>query len=372
MKKTPTLSNIQIVNFTIATVASSKILMIQQQLVDIARQDAWISTLLGTVLILLSTINVYFLALLNPGKDLPEIYLHNNMGTFLSKLLIVVGIIYTASYVCIAINIFADVVQLLLLNRTPSIVIALLMILTIISVVRKGVVNIARMSDIIAPFFLISLITIIALSTKEADLDNIKPIMYKNTFNIFKGTISTYGAFVGHAITIFILRYTQEPKKALKWCLLGTATPMILYSLLTFMTILVFGPTEIETMLYPTLTLSKAIEFPITLLERLEILVIIIWIPAMFMSISSYLFANLRNITVLLNLKQNHYTLISYVHIIPIVIVMYMVQNTLQSITYLNMVEMLGTFLGLGILPMLTVISLIRRRKEKKKQNITP
>jgi len=357
----------------VGTVASAKIFMVQQQLVLISKQDAWISMLLGSILTQLSAMNIYYLSILNPGKDLPQIYLQN-FGKVLGRFLLIGGIIYIFTYICVITKVFTEVVKTFLLTETPATFISVLLILTIITVVRKGVESITKMSNIIAPFFLITLFLIIILSAKEANIANIKPILYKNTLNVLKGAIPAYASFLGHTFISFLLLYTPEPKKTFKWYMIGIAIPMFIYTLLTFMTMLVFDPTEVETMMYPTLSLSKSIEFPITLLERLEILMIIIWIPAMFIAISTYLYANIRSIVVFFNLKEKHHTYLAYLYLIPIVLTFYVTQDSIQTIDYINTIEIFGTIQVGVMLPIITLISLIRNKKEKKKQkqNISP
>lgn len=56
-----TISNFQIMTLAVGTVASAKIFMVQQQLVLISKQDAWISMLLGSILTQLSAMNILFI-----------------------------------------------------------------------------------------------------------------------------------------------------------------------------------------------------------------------------------------------------------------------------------------------------------------------
>jgi len=71
--------------------------------------------------------------------------------------------------------------------------------------------------DILYPFFVTSLVVLIAMSTVEFQKANIMPIIYGNIQNTFKGSLPAFGAISGYGASSYVMKYVTEPKKAFKW-----------------------------------------------------------------------------------------------------------------------------------------------------------
>ncbi len=142
---------IQILTLTSSNMLTVNLLTIQQGLVSVAKQDAWISMLLGTVIGLVGALLMYYLSTINQGLDLPEMTLHIG-GNWFGRLLLSISVVYVLIYSGLTIRVFVQALQLFLIDRTPMLVISIIMIIVIVCVVSKGIETIAGVIDILFPF----------------------------------------------------------------------------------------------------------------------------------------------------------------------------------------------------------------------------
>ncbi|MFZ5986699.1 MAG: GerAB/ArcD/ProY family transporter [Bacillota bacterium] len=355
---------VQVLTITASTTLGVSILTVQQNLTSIAKQDAWISMILGGIIGLFAGLLIYYLSKKHSKLDLPEMTL-SLAGSIIGRILLLPLAIYVPLDAGITIRVFAQALKLFLLDRTPVSVIALLMIIVLISVVVKGIGTIGGVVDILLPFFITTLTLLIVLSVTQFQTTNIGPVLFENTFNVVKGSLPAYGTLIGYGSIAYIMKYISEPKNVLKWFLTGFVISIILYILLTLVAVLVFGPEETQNLMFPTLFLSKSIEVAGTFFERLEAFMVIIWIPAVFTSVAVFTFASVRNFSVLFHVKPKYQKYIAYAHIPLLYIIAQYSKSELQALKYMHIVDYLGVSLGLVFVPLLVILTLIRNRRKK-------
>jgi spore germination protein len=218
--------------------------------------------------------------------------------------------------------------------------------------------------DSLFPVFTITLVVYIFLALIQGDLNYIKPILFDNTSNVIRAVAPSYKAFVGYGAIAYILCYTKPLKGTYKWFAFGMAIPVIFTTAAGLAVLLNFGPEEVVTIVYPFLTLSKSIEFPTTLIERLESFSVIIWIPAVVSTVIMYTYVSIRNFTVLLNISPKQKKYIVYAHIPVMTFIALIYRNSLEVIRYFHLVDTLAAILGLGMVPVFTLIAFIKRRRK--------
>jgi spore germination protein len=343
-----------------------RILTVQYDVVSIASRDAWISMLIGSLLSFAAGIGIiYPLARLNPESDFPQMLI-KLFGKIPGRIFLIFMTIFSASYTGFTLRIFVQAIKNFLLDRTPTEVLVGVIALTVILTVKRGVDVIGASVDLTFPLITASLVVLFFLSLSEVRLLEFQPVLYKNSINVIKGTLPAFGSVLGQSTSAYYLCYVKDQKKARKWIVFGGIIVIFLYTELTMVTIGAFGPEEIKTMMYPTLILSKAIEFPVTLFERLEILFTIAWIPGIFAWMLLFSFASVRNFTELLGIKQRYQKYVAFAHIPLLLTIALIPRNALEVFEYLRAVEMLGIIFVLVVAPVMLVISLFRRRKGAK------
>jgi spore germination protein len=362
--KTDRLNTMQAMTLTTSSILSVEILRAQQTIAQIAGQDAWISIALGGLVSLAAGMVCYILASLYPDKDFPEINL-DIAGKFIGRILLLGFIVYMILYVSLSLRAFAQALKMFLLDRTPLQSLVLFMALVAGYAVYKGLYTIGGVVDVVFPIILITIITIILLSIPQSSLINLKPVMFDNTKEILKSVMPSFQNFTGFGIVLYFLSHTDKTKSTLIWYLLGILIPVVLYTCLTVVSVAVFGPKDLLTLIYPTLTLLKAIEFPATFLERLESFAAVLWIAVIFVSVVSFYYMSTRNLVVFFGIKSKHLKYVVWSQIPVFYFIATFEESGLMVLEYAHKLRPLQAVLSLFIVPVLTIIALFKKRKGK-------
>jgi len=358
------LSPVQMLTITVSATLGVRILMAHQIVVSQAGRDGWISMLLGGVLIMASALlAVYPLAEMYPGKDFPLIIL-DVLGKYIGRVFLFLSSIALLLNVGLSVRIFVHAIKLFLLEDTPAVFINLITVLCIAYVISLGPKAIGASVDIMFPVYLAPLLFLIITSVSEFEILNLLPVLHNNTLETLKGAVPALGSMAGYGIILYYLRYVPEKKGSKKWYAFGILLCIFLYTVLTVSTISSFEPDEIKRMVFPTLDLSEAIEFPATLVERLESLVIIIWIPGVFAWLILFSFASVRNLSVLFGLKQRHEKYVIYAHIPLLYVIAEVPKSGIYASEYLNTVEISGVAIVLLFVTFLYITAVIKRRRK--------
>ena len=355
----------QAMTLTAASILSVDILKVQQIIVSISQQDAWFSLILGGLLTFAAGAVAYFLASMYPDKDFPEIYVEV-AGNFVGRMLLLLTSVYIFIHLGLSLRIFAQALKMFLLDRTPMYALVIFMALTTGYGVFKGIYTIGGVVDIIFPFTIITIVTIILLSILQADFTFLKPVLFDNTAGIVKSIIPSFQQFTGYGVILYFYSCSKQTKSSFLWYMAGILIPIISYVSLTVVSIGVFGPKDTVTLIYPTLTLLKAIEFPATFLERLESFAVILWIGIAYISAVLFYYASTRNLMVFFGIKSRFLKHVVWGQVPVIVFIAMYVESGLEVLQYAFKAKTLQAFLGLIIIPIVTIIAFMKKKKRSK------
>lgn len=362
--KTEKLTPVQIMTMTCAAVVGVDTLVVARQMVSLAGRDGWIALFLGGVLALISGAIIYYLAILYPDKDLPQIFIHIG-GKVIGRILVIPVLIYTLLYLAFSMRIFSHAISVFIMDRTPIYAIVTLMTLITAYAVYQGIYVMGGIIDILFPIGKLTIFLLIFLSFSIAEPSHLKPILFENTAEVVKAIISGYQQFTGIGVIAYIFCYTQKSKGRFKWYMAGITIGIILYVSLTIASIMVFSAPGILSLIFPTLTLSKSIEFPATFLERLESFTAVLWISITFESMIIFYFASVRNFIAFLGLKQKHHKYVVYAHIPLVIALALAIQLARKVLEYFEMIKQIETSVGLVIIPILLIYTLFVRKRRK-------
>mgnify|MGYP001302553044 CR=1 FL=1 len=367
--KTERLSPTQIMTLTSAAIMGVDALLVQTQIVSLAGQDAWISLILSGIIAVISGSVIYYLATLYPDKDIPQIFLHIG-GKFLGRLLLTPVLIYFLLYIALSFRVFSHALKVFLFDRTPIYAIITLMTLLTAYTVYQGIYVIGGVTDILFPLSKATILALILLSLSISKPSNIKPILFENTAEVVKAILPGYHHFSGAGIIGYILCYTAKDKGRYKWYIIAIAITVVLYVVLTIVSIMVFSAPGVLSLVFPTLTLSKSIEFPTTFLERFESITAVFWISIVFESIIVFFFASIRNFAVFLNVNEKYQKYLVYGHIPVLIIISQSVKLGRWILELFELLKYIYSVYSLLIFPLLVLTTLIvRKRRQSNETN---
>ncbi|MDS1030285.1 endospore germination permease [Bacillota bacterium LX-D] len=268
-----------------------------------AARDGWLSILLAGADAALA---VYCLTLL--GKTFPSENILEYSSRLLGKKLgFVVGIVFLVFFLlstAMAVRQFGDVLKIYFLEKTPLEVINLTMLFTSAYLVGHGVNSMFRVMQTFFPLLIIPIVLLLLMALPMANFKEVLPLFEQGAVPIFKGSIVGYGIFGGYSIIGFFIPYLSKAEKAVIPCLGAQALVIIIYLAMFLIALAVFGPIELSNSLFPIVDLVRLIEVPGTFIERFDIIILSIWILAVFTTVVAVYFLSATTLTHLTGLGE--------------------------------------------------------------------
>jgi len=258
-----------------------------------AKQDAWISVLLGLMGGLLLFL-VYF-RLYMYYQELPlTSYLQKITGKWIGRVL---GFFYIVYFMYCASRVLRDFGELLtttVYTTTPLIVINSLMILTIIYAIHKGFEVIARVGQIFFGIIYLMALGGILLITISGliHLENLRPILeygFKPVIKTFLGETITF-PFGEMIVFTMLLPFINDPKKVKVACLGGMILAGINVTITAVVNVAAIGPELFTRSNFPLLTTISKIQLA-NFIERLDVLFMLYLVIGGFFKIAIFFYA---------------------------------------------------------------------------------
>jgi len=201
-------------------------------------------------------------------------------------------IVYFFIVTSLVIREFGEVLNTSLLNETPIIATVLSMILLVAVATRNDMTTIAYMHTYYLPFIVMPILLMVILAIQDIDPRHMKPFLGNNTtfMDFLHGGLRISGLpfiHIGLFIIPIIAPYMLDTKKVFKGSLWGAGIATFMILLATGATVAVFGSEEIRYSLWPMLVLTRMTELPMAMLDRLDVVFLIVWIISAFTTILS-------------------------------------------------------------------------------------
>lgn len=272
-----------------------------------AKQDAWITNLLGLAGGLLLFFVYYYLYKYYPNIPLTS-YLQKITGKWVGSIIAFCYIVYFLYQASRILRDFGELLVTTIYNKTPLLVVNACMILTILYGVYKGFEVIARVGELsfgliyglaILGFLMIVFSGLIHLGNLQPVLENgfitaLKEVIVGQTINFPFGEMIVFTMF---------LPYVNEQKKVLKVCLGGMLLSGINIMVIAVINITVLGDALLVRAQFPLLATIRKIQFA-GFIERLDSFFVLYLIIGGFFKISLYFYAAVIGTTDLFKLKN--------------------------------------------------------------------
>jgi len=281
------ISSVQLLFLLFITEEATTILYSSGKAAELAGPDAWLATsLLPTLYALVIVGVVVALARRFPSQVFTE-YLPEVVGKIPGKLL---AAAYTAFFILLATVIMTEGVNLIHIidfPRTPVPVLGIVWAGVAVYGAYLGIECIARQNQLVWPVWLFSLLLIFLLASKDLHINNLKPVLENGLLPVIRGGI-TRCPWRGYVFFILMLfPYLNQKQEASQAALLhlGLATSTSLFGM--FVMIGVFGDLVTAHLVFPFYALARYISIG-HFLERLEILVVIIWVAGVIVKLAVF------------------------------------------------------------------------------------
>lgn len=346
----------------------SSILIAPNILAVRAKQDAWLAYLLSLTIGMIFLIIYHHLASLYPTKTFVE-YSEKILGKWLGKLISVLFIYYFFYLTAMLLREIGDFFTTNVLVETPIQIIIVMFLITCLIGVRLGLEIIVRTAVIFFPWVIGLMIILLVFLIPEYKLENLQPIFEGGIKPIINGSYHTLAVpFLELAIFLMIYPFINDQEKMkLHFSLSAIIGGVIILFLVTF-SLLALSPTGTEISEYPYYLLAKKISIG-GFLERIEIIVAIIWFFTIYFKLTICYLGTALGLTQLLGLKNYQILLFP----LALLIICYAIVIYPDTVYFHKIVNVTWTPFSLTIcffLPLLLLI--VGKFKKKHKQSNVP
>ena len=348
----------------VTTVIGTGILFLPGLAAAQAGKDAWIAPVLSTFTGIFIVYISYKLAARFPRNSIIE-YLPSVVGKVLGK---IIGFLYLLFFIYLTGLVLRESVVFVVaavLNRTPQVIITVMIMLVAVIAARLGIEVISRVNDWAFLIMTLSVTIIILLVLKDGDINNITPIFDNGIVPILKGTI-TSTSFRGE-IALFLLMLAptiNKPKETGKRSIQAVIIVGIILMLTTLANVFVFDHTEVARFNFPTFELAKIISIA-NFLERLDPIVLVVWITGTVVKIAILHYASTLSFAQIFNLKNYRPLVLP----LGVIITLLSIIDFESIIQLRNFIATTWPFLGLTFevaIPIFILLIAIIRKKGKK------
>ncbi|GGF84597.1 germination protein [Paenibacillus albidus] len=272
------------------TVVGDMILIIPGILANLAKQDAWVSALAGIPAGIILLWMFFYLSCLFPGLSLVGIC-RRVFGKWLGNLVSAWYMFFFACSTAVYIREIGDFITVQILRDTPIRAVHLLFVFLLLYGFRKGLEPIARTAELLFFLFILGLISMVVLGIQNIDFANLKPVLQEGLLPVIHGSLFMMLYPFGElCVFLMIFPYVRQQSHTRRDLLLGGLLGGLLVASYVVDCLLILGAFFTSYQHFPSYVLAQKINIG-NFLERIEVVLAINWILAVFLKGTLYFFA---------------------------------------------------------------------------------
>ncbi len=293
----------QFVEFVFLITIGDSILVLPSIPAFEAKQDAWISSIIGLVIGLLIVNLFTTVGKLYPRLTLVE-YNKKILGKWFGTAVILLFLPYLFLSAAAHVRQIGDFMTTQILPETPIQAIHIIFLSIIIMGVRLGLETMARAGEILCPWFIMFFIAFIIFLSPQIELERMQPILAEGFKPVLRGSLASISfPFMELVVFLMIFPYVDRPKEIRRSFLLGALLGGIVLITIIAISILVLGADLTARNMYSSYSVAREINIG-DFLQRDEIIIAIMWFITSFFKITLYFYVFNLGVAQLLKLKE--------------------------------------------------------------------
>ncbi|MBM7615766.1 GerAB/ArcD/ProY family transporter [Alkaliphilus hydrothermalis] len=331
---------------------------------QVSKQDAWISVLINGILISLITMAIVYVASRFPQDNFLQYssrLLSKPIGYIITISFALYGLLATATII----RFLTEMILTWFLPDTPIYVIIFLIIATSVYMLSHGLTVLARFNEVII-FLLVPLALLVAVGIPEIRLVNLRPIGGTGLKSILSGVVPSFFAFGGYEVMLVYYPYISDKEKPVaKYSMISVIIVTLFYTTTVISQMALFGPEELQRVLYPSINYLRAYDFPI--IERMELFFTIFWLFTVLGTIGLQYFAGCSLLQSIFKTKTTGFFVFLQS---PILFVLTLLpRNTPQVVEIGGIIGKANIFFGLLLPLLLLIMVFVHGGKSKHEKN---
>lgn len=332
-------------------------------LINISKQDSYISIIMSTIIGFIPLMIIYYIFNYEPSVSLPNKNI-KLFGNILGTLINIVIIWFTFFIILVLFSNLVTFIYINYLNKTPTFFIAIAFMFAIIYVLILGIKTITRISIILLFFTIILYLLSFVGLFNQMSLSNFKPFLESGYFYLFKGSYSfiTYNVLPLYLLLI-IPKNDINNKNFFKYISFFYIIASISLLLVTVTTIGIFGIKLCNLYEYPEFQVLKYVSL-IGISARIDEILIIQWIfdLLIFMIVGMYFI--LECAKTLINVNKYFFSVI--MGMLIIIINEYIISNMLINDISINIITNIMCIFISSLLIVMFISIKFKRYKQKR------
>ncbi|MFL0196774.1 GerAB/ArcD/ProY family transporter [Clostridium sp. WILCCON 0269] len=269
-----------------SAVVGIETMYIANNIMKFAKQDSWISCIVGTVYPLYMVIIANYMCKKFP-KDNILILSKKCFGKFLGSILNIIFISFFLFMLTSEFSGYTHVFRVYTTSFLKPYQVLFTALIPITYIAYKGIKPLGRLNEV--GFYLtVGLVVLPMAVLAYGSFLNLMPVFGSGLSGILKGSKETVFAFSGMEIMFLIYPFLQDNKKLLKCGIVNVVIVAFIYTWTVFATIFYLGIETSPEYLWPVLTLADSINIPIV--NSFRFIFISLWSLVQFKCIATYYF----------------------------------------------------------------------------------
>lgn len=273
---------------------------LSSEVTSIAKQDGWVSTILGGIyplyIVLIGVIII---------KKYPDSNIMNISRVFFGKIIgNILNLLFMFQflfYMVMVISAASNQLRAYSLDFIPHFKMVMLLAIVPCYASIKGLKVLARFS--IIAFFLLCVVILSSIVTfKASSMLNLKPFFGAGVPKILEGSTKSALAYANMELLLIIYPYVQQKKDILKVALISTFVVVFVYTWVVFTAIYFSGPDLVVKQLWPFSFVAESFKIP--MINNFRYVNIFIWIIIAYKTISIEFYASTKIFSNITKIKR--------------------------------------------------------------------
>ncbi|MBO1512450.1 GerAB/ArcD/ProY family transporter [Metabacillus bambusae] len=360
------ISNIQAGMLAVTSLTIVGHLILLTVVISQARQDGWVSSIIGTILGLIGIIALVKLLQSFPGLTLIEILFQH--FSWVGKVIGILYLVYFFVMTILATRLFAEAYKKIMVDTPLWAFVTIILLLTTF-IVYSGLETLGRLNQVMLPVLVIIAIAVVFLTMgKEKDYSNLLPILGNGFTPVAKGSLSVMGWFGEFIIMSMIFPYVQQPKKLVKTGIVAAIITLVFFLGPITGPIAMFGPVEAAKMTLPTFSEVRYIVAG-EVINRFDAIAILFWTVGLMIRISIFFYGVCLGTAQALKLTSYHPLVIPFAWLIGVGAILF-AKNYAELKEFLFQTYVpLNLLIGVVIPLLLLLVTVFRFQKRKSMQS---
>lgn len=334
IKNDKKLTSYQLVIYLLCAICGVGILQLPAGLTEAVGNEAWLLVILTGTVTLFAAFLICKAGSKFNGNSLVDAS-KKTFGKHLGIILLIPILLSSFIATCTETEIFSLAIRTFLIDQTPSYGILMPFLFLLMVITRGDLKNISRFFQFMVPFVSVVVVIIYLLAIPGSEFTNLLPVFQREPREYLSGMRMSMFSFLGimSLMTIYPYIENREFKSTFKYSGISIGIMTIVYAVTNALCVAKLGVGETKWLIHPTVSLIKSAYIPGGFVERLEGVLMSLWVIIAFITLCVIVYSISIIISDIFDFRSNRH--VSTI-IVPFI---YFISNSVVSILDIHIIN---------------------------------